>query len=133
MDSDKIQLANCDAFKIEKLARFKGKCQPTMVFCNVSRMWNNRCQNFSKLYQFSLAWKNCWCIIWRQYSSPIKYNPKSTRVDWTFHRSKDWTCLLWVWWATSFWTRWNRPSKSCSRSSYSLVFMHEFLLNSNIL
>jgi hypothetical protein len=36
-DSDKLQLANCDALRIEKLARFKNKCQPTIVFCDVSR------------------------------------------------------------------------------------------------
>lgn len=83
-------------------------------------MWisYNWSQHFSKLCSFSLVWKNCWCNVRRQHSSVIKNNPKSTRVGWTFHRSEDWTCLLWVWWATSIWTRWNRPSKICSWSNY---------------
>lgn len=36
MDSSKIQLAVCDVDKIEKLERFRKRCIPTIVFCNVS-------------------------------------------------------------------------------------------------
>lgn len=35
-DSDSLQLATCNADKIEKLKRFHGKSLPTIVFCKVS-------------------------------------------------------------------------------------------------
>lgn len=35
-DSDSLQLATCNADKIEKLKRFRGKSLPTILFCKVS-------------------------------------------------------------------------------------------------
>lgn len=34
-DSDKLQLGVCNAYKVDKLKRFKNKSLPTMIFCSV--------------------------------------------------------------------------------------------------